>query len=122
MDVMNDLMNKELCINQLDKVINEIRMMHRVSSINKFQMLLLALKYARRAVERERGISEARESLHNTIAFDVADWGNGKRKAWIYGIVVGWDKPSYEEFKVMYGWDDETIGRNIKLHELFNNL
>ena len=53
MDVRKELMNKELCVIQLDGVIEDIQRIHRGSSINKFEMLLLALIYAKELVEKE---------------------------------------------------------------------
>ena len=31
------------------------------------------------------------KALRDTLAFAVDDWGDSRAKAWVYGIVLGWD-------------------------------
>lgn len=55
------------------------------------------------------------ESIECAIAFDVRDWSEDKRSAWIYGIVFGWDDDDSEnEIQNKFHWDDEDI---IKLKQ-----
>jgi hypothetical protein len=58
------------------------------------------------------------ESIYDTIVFDSKDFSLNKRDAWLYGIVVGWDK-AYEELKLKHKWTDEEVARNKRLHEKF---
>ena len=62
------------------------------------------------------------ESLVDCVAFDCRDWAEGKRDAWIYGIVCGWDDGSFRELKDKFGWDDAAVGRLKRLHYRFNAL
>ena len=50
------------------------------------------------------------ESIQRTIAFDVRDWSEDRRSAWIYGIVFGWDD-AIEEVKTKFRWTDEDVER-----------
>ncbi len=51
------------------------------------------------------------ESIEMTIAFDVRDWSEDRRSAWIYGIVFGWGDESIEELKAKFNWSVEDIER-----------
>ena len=65
-------------------------------------------------------IKNALESIQTTIAFDVSDWSEDRRKAWIYAIVFGWDWDSEETCEYFYKkfkWDQEDRGRAIVLHK-----
>lgn len=76
-----------------------------------------------------KNINNPFEALERTIAFDVSDWGADRRKAWIYGIVLGWDdEECFKEFKYNLGWSDEnieilkTLRENyLKAKELYEN-
>ena len=46
----------------------------------------------------------ALESVECTIAFDVKDWREDRRSAWIYLIVFGWDEET-DEVAGKFGWD-----------------
>lgn len=59
------------------------------------------------------------QSIHTSISGHVRDMGIDKRDAWIYGIAVGWDDESYKEFQKDFGWSDEVVARNKRLHEKF---
>lgn len=50
---IEEMMNKEICLNQLNKIIEELQMIHRARGRNDYQMLLGALIYAKKVVERE---------------------------------------------------------------------
>lgn len=63
-----------------------------------------------------------KESLKNELAFDVRDWSECRRDAWIYGIVLGWDEKSFAELKVKFGWDDSEATRLKQLHSDFEML
>ena len=58
------------------------------------------------------------ESIECAIAFDVRDWCEDRRSAWIYAIVFGWDyEDSWDELAEKYGWDEEDRKRAIMMHE-----
>jgi len=61
------------------------------------------------------------ESIERAIAFDVRDWSEDRRSAWIYGIVFGWDE-ALERLKARFGWSDEDIARMKKYHSEWENL
>jgi len=54
-------------------------------------------------------------SIERTIAFDVRDWSEDRRSAWIYGIIFGWDE-STEELKEKFNWTDEDVERMNRYH------
>ena len=62
------------------------------------------------------------ESVECTIAFDVRDWSEDRRSAWIYGIVFGWGV-DYDEFDALedickkFGWDKDDVKRMMMLHK-----
>lgn len=60
-------------------------------------------------------------SIEKAIAFDVRDWSEDRRSAWICGIVFGWGE-SIEEVKARFGWDDADIARMKKYHSEWENL
>ena len=62
------------------------------------------------------------ESLHNAIAFDVRDWAEDKRSAWIYGVLLGWDEESMQELTERFGWDAETCSRLAELHRIVESI
>lgn len=62
------------------------------------------------------------ESLYDTVVFHSRDWSMHKRDAWIWGIVIGWDKESLEELKIEFRWPNETIERLKRLHKKYKKL
>lgn len=56
-------------------------------------------------------------SIERSMAFDVRDWSEDSRSAWIYGIVLGWDDESYEELAPKFHWTEQNIERNKKYHQ-----
>lgn len=56
-------------------------------------------------------LAEALESMASAQAFDVRDWSEDKRSAWIYGILNGWDGPAMKEVQAQFKWSDETVAR-----------
>ena len=58
-------------------------------------------------------------SIYATIAFDSSDWGTDKNKAWIYGIVIGWDSESMTELEARHGWRTSEVERLRFLHNKF---
>ena len=62
------------------------------------------------------------ESVRSCICFDSGDWGAEKRKAWIYGIVVGWNEDSYKEFQKTFRWSDKDCARNKRLHSKYKKM
>ena len=51
--------------------------------------------------------NNAFESIECAIAFDVRDWSEDRRSAWIYAIVFGWD---YED-----SWDEIAENKGGKV-------
>jgi hypothetical protein len=62
------------------------------------------------------------QSLYDTVVFHSHDWGVHKRDVWLYGIIVGWDDDSLEEFKIKFRWSEEAIKRLKRLHKRFKKL
>lgn len=62
------------------------------------------------------------ESIATAIAFSPRDWSSHHRDAWIYGIVLGWDKEDLEELKNKHKWRDETVARLKFLHDKYKIL
>jgi hypothetical protein len=61
------------------------------------------------------------ESLCTAVATDVRDWSLGRRDAWIYGIVCGWDE-AIGEVAARHGWTAEDVQRLKRLHKQYNWL
>jgi hypothetical protein len=67
-------------------------------------------------------------SIANTIAFDVRDWSDDKRLAWIYGIVLGWDSEDDDdngamaELQEKFKWFDLEVARLRRLRKKFKEL
>lgn len=59
-------------------------------------------------------------SIEMAIAFDVRDWSEDRRSAWIYGIVHGWD--DYDEIQEKFHWDNADIERLKKYHRQWCEL
>ncbi len=66
------------------------------------------------------------ESIFNTIVFSSADFGAERDRAWLYGIVVGWDDeddPDAEdvmsELAAQHRWSAEQVARLRRLHAAF---
>ncbi len=62
------------------------------------------------------------ESIECTIAFSSRDMSSDKRDAWLYGIILGWDDESLEEFQEKFNWTDLTIKRLRILHENYKSM
>ena len=60
-------------------------------------------------------------SIEMAIAFDVRDWSQDRRSAWIYGIVFGWDE-AMERLKARFMWSDADIARMEKYHSEWKDL
>ena len=61
------------------------------------------------------------ESIKMAIAFDVRDWGEDRRSAWIYGIVFGLEE-ELEEVKTKFRWTDEDVERLNRYHDEWDRL
>ena len=63
----------------------------------------------------------ALESIECAIAFDVRDWSDDRRSAWIYGIVFGWgtddEFEAIEDICKKFGWDEDDVKRMKVFHE-----
>ena len=60
------------------------------------------------------------DSLHSTLTTSSRDWSLTRGDAWVYGVVVGWDKGSRAELAAQHGWTPEQIERLQRLHATFN--
>lgn len=68
-------------------------------------------------------LTDCLDSIECTIAFDVRDWSEDNRSAWIYGIVFGWNDDEGEvELKNKFHWSDADINRLHTLHEQWIRL
>jgi hypothetical protein len=65
-------------------------------------------------------ITDAGESLRATMATDPRDWCLYRRDAWVYGIVMGWNKESLTQLQKTHHWTDEAITRLVNLHQQFD--
>ena len=62
--------------------------------------------------------NNAFESIECAIAFDVRDWAEDRRSAWIYAIVFGWDyDDAWNEMAEKFGWDEQDHKRAAAFHE-----
>lgn len=61
-------------------------------------------------------------ALHTTLAFAVDDWSETRAKAWIWGIVCGWDDESIAELAPKFRWSDDAIARLRRLHVRFKAI
>ena len=62
------------------------------------------------------------KSIECAIAFDVRDWSEDRRSAWIYAIVFGWDyEDSWDEVAKKFGWDKEDRERANMMHKQWIN-
>lgn len=62
------------------------------------------------------------KALGDTLAFAVDDWGDTRAKAWVYGIVLGWDDEALKELAPSCRWTEEQVDRLRSLHERFVGL
>lgn len=72
-------------------------------------------------------------SLHNTIVFSSNDWGSARDFAWLWGIVVGWDRSDDEpdeyeadaamnELAAKFNWSVADVARLRHLHAQYAEL
>ena len=65
--------------------------------------------------------TNALESIECAIAFDVRDWSEDRRSAWIYYVVFGIKDVTGEEAwdydAKRFGWDDDDRKRVESMHE-----
>ena len=61
------------------------------------------------------------ESIERAISFDVRDWSEDRRSAWIYGIVFGWNECT-EELKEKFNWTNEDVERMNRYHLQWKQL
>lgn len=62
------------------------------------------------------------EALKTTLAFSVDDWADTRAKAWVWGIVCGWDEESEIELAETFGWSTESLERLRRLHAVFEGI
>lgn len=58
-------------------------------------------------------------SLHDAVVFSSNDWASASDFAWIYGIVVGWDRAGLLEVAGRFGWNSEKIITLRRLHRAY---
>jgi len=61
-------------------------------------------------------------ALGDALAFAADDWADTRAKAWVWGIVLGWDDEAMAELAADFHWDDATVARLRRLHEGFDAL
>jgi hypothetical protein len=76
------------------------------------QIILHDLTYA-------DGEEDPFEALETTLAFSSDDWSTSRAKAWVWGIICGWDDASMAELAAKFGWDQEAVARLNRLHAKF---
>lgn len=59
------------------------------------------------------------ESIESCLIHHVRDWGEEKRDAWLYGVIMGYDDECMAENRERFGWSDETCARLTRLHEQY---
>ncbi|MFA5123021.1 hypothetical protein [Zavarzinia sp.] len=69
-----------------------------------------------KAAEADRRLTESLASVHRCMCTDARDWSLGKRDAWIYGVIVGWDEAALAEVAKRHQWPAEDVDRLRKLH------
>ncbi len=57
------------------------------------------------------------QKLNEIFAFTSRDCSEDKMIACIYGIVMGWDKESYDELKIQHHWTEQDIELQKMWHE-----
>lgn len=62
------------------------------------------------------------ESIEMAMTFDVRDWSEDRRSAWIWGIVFGYEEEGLYEMKKKHGWSDEDANRLNKYHEEWKRM
>jgi hypothetical protein len=60
---------------------------------------------------------EAFTSLRTTMVFDVRDWSRNSRDAWLYGIIVGWDREALVEVAALHDWPPTERDRLRRYHK-----
>lgn len=60
-----------------------------------------------------------RESLHDVLVFSSRDWAADASLAWVYGVIVGWDEPSFREFEAKGFWTPLASTKLQKLNKDF---
>jgi hypothetical protein len=64
--------------------------------------------------------TNALQALNESFTSSSKDMGQSKFDSWLYGIIVGWDNPSYAELSVRHNWSKEQIEYNKLLHNNYN--
>lgn len=63
------------------------------------------------------------ESIACAIAFDVRDWFEDRRSAWVYSIVFGLeDDTDIQVCRDRFHWDEDDFDRVNKLHAIYETL
>ncbi len=50
-------------------------------------------------------------SARNTMAYSSRDWGQSSSDAWLWGILVGWDREAMASLAEKFGWDHDKVER-----------
>lgn len=62
------------------------------------------------------------ESLHETLALDTQSWSSDDARAWVYGVIVGWDADALKAISARYEWTPEDVARLGTLHRRFESM
>ncbi|MCC3299389.1 hypothetical protein [Arthrobacter caoxuetaonis] len=65
---------------------------------------------------------EPLSAVYDAVVFSSNDWASASDFAWIYGIVIGWDRAGLLEVAGRYGWSAEKIIRLRQLHRAYRKL
>jgi hypothetical protein len=68
-------------------------------------------------------LTEALNSIYDCMVFDARDWAAGRRDAWLWGVLVGWDPDedgdtddAMSEIAAKYGWSEADVARVRRLN------
>lgn len=73
--------------------------------------------------DRDQAVLEqAASALHAAIEVDDFDWATKRSLAFVYQIIVGWERETLDDIAERYGWSRETVERLVTLHQAFGDL
>lgn len=61
-------------------------------------------------ISEKSNLKEVINSITSTMVFDVRDWSQVKRDAWIYGIIFGWEN-TWEDVAKKHNWSNDDLLR-----------
>lgn len=61
-------------------------------------------------------LKAAINSVCNALAFLPQDFGEDRREAWIYGVLLGWSPAAMKEVAAKHNWSLERVALLRKYH------